>query len=337
MAATQEAAHVLITGAAGQIGYIISHWIASGALYDERQVVLHLFDIPPAIKRLTALEMELQDCAFPTLAGIVATTEPEPAFTGIDCAFLIASVPLKPGQVRADMLTANAPIFKNTGEWLSKWAKPTCKTLVIGNPDNTNAIVTALNCKNIPLENFSSLSMLDHNRALTEIANKLGVDQSKVHGIMVWGNHAETMVADITHATFEKDGKEIPVCDVLDEKYVKGEFFTKIGQRAWAILEHRGFTSAASPTKAAIQHMRAWLFGTKEGEVLSMGIPVPEDAPYGIKPGVMFSFPCTVDTNGKIHVVKGLKINDWLREKLEITENDLIKEKTIALKTLNQL
>ena len=331
-----EPAHVLITGAAGQIGYIISHWIASGCLYNERPVVLHLFDIPFAQKRLDALVMELEDCAFPTLAGIVATTEPEPAFKDVECAFLVASVPLKPGQVRADLLTANAPIFKNTGEWLSKWAKPTCKTLVIGNPDNTNAIVTALNCKNIPLENFHSLSMLDHNRALSEVAGKLGVDQSEVHGVMVWGNHAETMVADLTHATVEKDGKEIPVLDVLDEKYAKEEFFTKISQRAWAILEHRGATSAASPTKAALQHMKAWLFGTKQGEILSMGIPVPENAPYGIKPGVMFSFPCTVDEKGKVHVVEGLKINEWLREKLRITEDDLIREKEIALNTLGQ-
>jgi malate dehydrogenase len=331
-----EPARVLITGAAGQIGYIISHWIASGALYDKRPVILHLYDIPVAQNRLEGLVMELTDCAFPTLAGIVATTEEEKAFKDVDCAFLVASVPLKPGGVRADLLTSNVPIFKKAGEAFSKWAKPTCKTLVIGNPDNTNALITALNCKNIPRENFHSLSLLDYNRALAEVARKLGVEQSQVHGVIVWGNHSDTMVPDLTHATYEKDGKRVPVSEALDEKYMKEEYIKKVSRRGHEIIEHRGLSSAASPTKAAIQHMRAWLFGTKPGEMLSLGIPVPEDSPYGIKPGIMFSFPCTVDADGKVHVVKDLEVSDWLREKLAITEKDLLNEKEIALKTVGE-
>lgn len=331
----QEAAHVLITGAAGQIGYILSHWIAGGELYGDRPVYLHLFDIPPAMNRLTALTMELDDCAFPHLAGYVATTEPEKAFKDIDCAFLVASVPLKPGQVRADLISSNSVIFKNTGEYLSQWAKPTVKVLVIGNPDNTNCEIAMLHAKNLSAANFSSLSMLDQNRSYYEIASKLNVSINDIHNIVVWGNHGESMVADLTNATFTKEGKTEKVIDHLDKDYVFGTFFKKISHRAWDIMEHRGFTSAASPTKAAIQHMKAWLFGTAEGEVLSMGIPVPEGNEYGIKPGVVFSFPCTVDKAGNIHVASGFKINNWLREKLNFTEQDLFNEKKIALEHLD--
>lgn len=329
-----EPAHVLITGAAGQIGYIISHWIAGGALYDERPVVLHLLDIPVAQNRLTALTMELQDCGSEKLAGVIATTEAEPAYKDIDAAFLVASMPLKPGQVRADLITANSRIFKETGENLSKYAKPTCKILVIGNPDNTNCEIAMLHCKNIPQENFSSLSMLDHNRAYYEISQKLNVPLHDIKNIIVWGNHGESMVADLTNTKIIKDGKEYMASELLDEEYMFGTFFKKIGHRAWDILEHRGFTSAASPSKAAIQHMRAMLYGTAPGEILSLGIPVPEDNPYGIKPGVIFSFPCTVDKSGKVHVVEGFKVNDWLREKLDFTMNDLFKEKEVALSCL---
>ena len=333
MSCKEEPAHVLITGAAGQIGYIISTWIASGALYGERKIVLHLFDIPVAQKKLDALVMELKDCAFETLAGIIPTTDPEVAFKDIDCAFMVASVPMKKGMKRVDLLEANAIIFKNSGEWLSKWAKPTCKILVIGNPDNTNALITQMNCKNIPKENFHSLSQLDMNRAISEIATKLGVETTKVHGVYVWGNHADTMVADLTHATFERDGKEIPILSVIDKEYAENEFPDIIQKRGFVVMAARGNSSAASPTKAAIQHMKAWLFGTKEGEVLSMGIPVPENE-YGIQSGINFSFPCTVDKNGVVHIVKGLKINDWLRERLKITENELLNEKEIAIQAL---
>ena len=331
-----EPAHVLITGAAGQIGYVISHWIASGALYDERPVVLHLFDIPVAQNRLTALTMELQDCAFPTLAGVVATTEPEPAFKDVDCAFLVASVPLRKGQVRADLLKANAPIFKNTGEWLSQYSKPTCKVLVIGNPDNTNACIAAKYCKNIPHENFGSLSMLDHTRAVHEIATKLGVDKNDVKGVMVWGNHADSMVIDLSHATFTKDGKETRVEDVVGEEYSRVEFPKKIIQRGWDVLAYRGFSSAASPTNGSLMHMKAWLFGTKPGEILSLGTYVPKNAPYGIKSDIVCSLPCTVDKNGKIHIVDNLEINDWLRAKLDATVKDLIHERDVAFETLSE-
>ncbi|EAX88420.1 lactate dehydrogenase family protein [Trichomonas vaginalis G3] len=332
-----EPARVLITGAAGQIGYVLSHWIASGELYGERPVILHLFDIPVAQNRLTALTMELQDCAFPHLAGYVATTEPEQAFKDIDCAFLVASVPMKSGQIRSDLIGSNSIIFKNTGEWLSQYAKPTVKVLVIGNPDNTNAEIALLHAKNLKPENFSSLSLLDQNRAYHAIAEKLGVKVTDLHDIVVWGNHGESMVADLTQATFEKDGKIQKVTDVLDEKYREETFFKFISHRGWDIVEYRGFSSAASPTKASIQHMKAWLFGTKPGEVLSMGIPVPENNKYGLKPGVVFSLPCTVDKDGNVHVVETYKVNDWLREKLEFTEKDLFNEKEIALHTLGEI
>ncbi|KAH0787612.1 L-lactate dehydrogenase [Histomonas meleagridis] len=336
MDSQQEPARILVTGAAGQIGYILSHWIASGELYGERNIILHLFEIPAAQKRLEGLVMELNDCAFPYLSGIVATTDPEEAFTDIDCAFLVASVPLKPGQVRADMLIANAPIFMNIGIWLSKFAKQTCKVLVIGNPDNTNAFVSSFCCENLKKENFTSLSLLDHNRAISEIANKIGVDKNQVRGVIVWGNHGETMVPDITHATVETNGNNIPIVDFVEDKYLKEEFIEKIRHRAWDVLECRGMTSAASPSKSAIQHMKAWLFGTKPGEILSIGVIVPEDRPYGLEPGIVYSLPCTIDKNGKVHIVRDLSIQDWLQEKLKDTEKDLIKERDVALDWLQK-
>lgn len=331
-----EPAHVLITGAAGQIGYILSHWIAGGELFGKRPVILHLLDLPVAENRLTALTMELQDCAFDTLAGIVATTEPESAYKDVDVAFLVASKPLLKGQVRADLIKGNSTIFKATGEYLSMYSKPTVKVLVIGNPDNTNAEIALSFAKNIPKENFASLSLLDQNRAYFEISRKLGVPISDIHDINVWGNHGESMVADLTNATFVKDGKTQKITDVLDKEYCENTFFKYISHRGWDIVEYRGFSSAASPSKASLQHMKAWLFGTKPGEILSLGIPVPEENPYGIKPGIVFSFPCTVDKDGKVHIVENYKINDWLREKLNFTEADLFNEKKIAMEILNQ-
>lgn len=329
-----EPAHVLITGAAGQIGYILSHWIASGALYGDRPVVLHLLEIKPALNRLEALCMELQDCAFPTLAGVIGTTEYEPAFSGIDCAFLVASVPLRQGEVRADLLKKNASIFKATGEALGRYAKRTVKVLTIGNPCNTNALVAMLHASGLSEKNFHSLSMLDYNRAVHMLASKFGVEVGDIRDMVVWGNHAESMVADLSHAYFVKDGKKQMVKELVSEDYAKGEFFTTIAGRAWAIMERRGFTSAASPSKASLQHMKAWLFGTEEGEVLSMGIPVPESCPYGIKPGVLFSFPCTVDKDGEVHVKEDFPIDSWLAEKLKDTDEDLRHEREVALQVL---
>jgi len=328
----QTPAHVLITGAAGQIGYLLTHRVASGEVYGERPIVLHLLDIPQAADKLEALKMELIDCAFSNVADIIITSELEPAFKDVECAFFVASLPLKPGEIRVDLLKKNAPIFKAHGEALSKYSNPNVKVLVVGNPANTNTLVSILNSQNIPAKNFSSLNMLDHNRALAEVADKLGVSVERVKNVIVWGNHADSMVPDLTHAfVLMDDGKEVPVTSLVEESYWREEFVKKISQRVWQIKKARGNTSANSPAHASIEVMKAWLFGTKPGQVLSFGIPVPENSPYGIKPGVVFSFPCTVDSNGEIHVVEGLEINEWLRGMLNATEQDLINEKAMAL------
>jgi len=328
----ESPAHVLITGAAGQIGYLLTHRIASGDLYGEQKVVLHLLDIPQASERLEALKMELIDCAFKNVSEIIITSELEPAFRDVDCAFLVASLPLKPGEVRVNLLQKNGPIFRAHGEALSKFSKPTVRVIVVGNPVNTNALVAMMSAKNLSAKNFSALCYLDHNRAISEIAQKLGVTIDRVKNVFVWGNHADTMVPDLTHAyVIMDDGKEVPVTSLVEESYWKTEFVKKIAKRGWEVAMARGITSANSPAHASIEIMKAWLFGTQPGQVLSFGIPVPEDAPYGIKPGIVFSFPCTVDSNGEVHVVEGLEINEWLRGMLEITEKDLINERTLAL------
>uniref|UniRef100_UPI00067E6504 MALATE DEHYDROGENASE n=1 Tax=synthetic construct TaxID=32630 RepID=UPI00067E6504 len=332
-----EPIHVLITGAAGQIGYALAFRIAKGDLFGDRKVVLHLLEIPPAMKALEGVCMELQDCAFPTLAGVVATDDPEEAFKDVDVAFLVGSFPRKPGMERADLLEKNAGIFKVQGKALSEYAKPTVKVLVVGNPANTNCLIAMANAPKLGPENFSAMTRLDHNRAIGEIAAKLGVPVDKVHNVVVWGNHSNTQVPDVSHATVDKEGGTKKVSDALPKEYLEGEFVQKIAQRGGAVIEARGASSAASAANAALCHMRDWLFGTKPGDWVSMGIPVPEGNPYGIKPGVIYSFPCTVDKDGKVHIVEGLEINDWVREKMEATEKELIEERETAFKVLAQL
>lgn len=330
---SKEPCRVLITGAAGQIGYIISHWVASGFLFDDRKVILHLLDIEPAKDRLEGLCMELTDCAFHSLAGIVATTKHEEAFKDIEVAFLIASLPLKQGEVRRNLLEKNAPIFKQTGQSLGKWAKPNCRVLVIGNPNNTNAyLAMKYAAPKLGPKNFASLSMLDHNRVISTIAGKMGVRNEDVFDCMVWGNHGESQVPDVTNCYVKKDGKKIMVKDALGEAYIYGDFIKHIASRAWQVMEKRGMTSAASPTVSSVQHMRAWINGTREGEVLSLGIPVPDNGPYGIKPGrgIFFSFPCTVDKKGEVHVKEGYKLTPKIQELLKATEKDLHEEADIA-------
>lgn len=331
-----EPAHVLITGATGRIGYVLSTWIASGDLYGDRPVVLHLFGRATSQPRLDALVMELTDCAFPTLAGVVATSDPAAAFSGVDCAFLIASAPVQSHMRRSDLLAANAPIFRRTGEWLSAYAKPTCKSLVISNPDNTNALVAQLHCANIPRANFHSLSQLDMSRAVAALAARAGVPPAAVSGAYVWGNHGDTMVADLSHASFVRGGAPVSVGSVETAAYTEGEFPAAIKDRGFVVMSALGRPAVGSPAWAALQHMRAWLFGTRAGEVLSMGIPAPGGNPYGISADIVFAFPCTVGSDGEVHIVEGLEISEWLRARLLETERDLLQERAAALHALEE-
>ncbi|EAY15875.1 malate dehydrogenase family protein [Trichomonas vaginalis G3] len=327
----EKPAHVLIVGASGQIGYILAHWIAHGDLYGDRQVFLHLYSRTQ--DKLTALVMELEDCAFPHLSGCVASTDPAVAFKDVECAFLTSSYKLPAWEVRSFLVNKNSHIYKEVGEWLSMYANPSCKVLMIANPTNTNAALCAKFAKNLNPQNFTSLSMLDHNRANFYIADKLGVPVCDLKDVIVWGNHGETIVPDLTNATFVKNGKTERILDVLGEDFMKNEFYKFMTSRGPCITKHRGISAAASTVVAVLEHMKALLFGTKK--ILSLAIPVPENNKYGIKPGIVFSFPCTNDEDGKVNIVD-YPVNDWLQEKLKVTEKDLVDELKFALETLQE-
>ncbi|EAY08435.1 malate dehydrogenase family protein [Trichomonas vaginalis G3] len=326
-----ESVRVLISGAAGQIGYVMSHWIADGMLFGQRKIILHLFESTSAQSRLDALAMELQDSSFRYLDGVVATTNPEEGFKDVDVAFLLCTCFTRPGQKRLDILANNAKIYKQQGEYLNKYAKPTCKVLVTGNPANTNALVTLLNAPNLKPENFTSLSYLDHLRITNAVAIKLNIESSKIRNVIVWGNHSDTLFPDISQAYFEKDGEKNFVSSLLEEKYIHEELPDYISKRGWQILNYRGLSSASSPCLAAILTMKAFLFGTEPDQIISMGAIVPQSSPYGLQPGLLCSLPCTVDKDGKVHIVEDLQLNDWVNSKLKATEEELIQEKEYAM------
>lgn len=327
-----EPVHVLITGAAGQIGYVLTFRIAAGDLFGDRKVVLHLLEIPQGMQALQGCCMELQDCAFPAVAGIIATDKAEEAFKDVDVAFLVGAFPRKDGMDRADLLGKNGGIFTVQGKALSDYAKPTVKVLVVGNPANTNALIALASAPKLGKKNFCAMTRLDHNRMLGELSVKLNVPVNEIHKVTVWGNHSNTQVPDVSHATFGKDNKK--VTDALPIDYLQGEFVQKISTRGGAVIKARGASSAASAANAALEHMRSWCFGTLAGDWVSMAIPVPDNEPYGIKQGVIYSFPCTVDAQGNVKVVEGLAINDWVKGKMAATEQELVTEKETAWKVL---
>lgn len=324
-------ARVLISGAAGQIGYVMSHWIAAGMLYENKKIFLHLFESSSAVNRLDALKMELQDSAFPQLAGVIATTNPEEAFKDVDCAFLLCTVFTRPGQKRLDILANNAKIYKQQGEYLNKYAKPECKVLVTGNPANTNALIASMNAPNLKPENFTSLSYLDHLRTINAVSNKLNIETEKIRNIIVWGNHSDTLFPDVSQAYYEKDGNKIIISDLLDEKFIQQELPEFIHKRGWQILNYRGLSSASSPCLASILHMKKFLFGTDEDEIISMGTIVPKSSPYGLSPGIMCSLPCKIGKDGIVHIVDDFKLNEWVTKMLKTTEQELIQERDYAI------
>ena len=331
-----QPARVVVTGAAGQIGYVISHSVAAGYLYDERPVILQLLEVPQAKDRLEALVMELQDSAYPQLAGIITATESGEIFKDADAAFLCASVPLLPGMNRADLLKANVPIFKRHGEDMGKYAKPTIKAIVIGNPVNTNAFIAMKSSKTLGPENFSALCTTDYFRSIVLSAEKLGVHHTKVHGVIQWGNHNDTMVPDLSKATYEdKNGEIKSVMEALGQDFCQNEFPEIIRKRGWDVVKLRGKSSALSPAQCSIMHIRYLLFGTEKPVCLA--VPVPENSPYNLPTGCIASLPITVDKEGKYHVIENFEVNEWLQEKLRITCEDLIRERDLALKYLSEL
>ncbi|HEX7690003.1 MAG TPA: malate dehydrogenase, partial [Burkholderiaceae bacterium] len=307
------------TGAAGQIGYALLFRIASGEMLGKDQpVILQLLEIPDekAQKALKGVIMELDDCAFPLLAGIEAHSDPMTAFKDTDYALLVGARPRGPGMERADLLAANAQIFTAQGKALDKVASRDVKVLVVGNPANTNAYIAMKSAPSLPRENFTAMLRLDHNRAASQIAAKAGVKVGDIEKLTVWGNHSPTMYADYRFAT--ANGKSLKDA-INDQEWNANVFLPTVGKRGAAIIEARGLSSAASAANAAIDHMRDWALGSK-GKWVTMG--VPSNGEYGIPKDVIFGFPVTTE-NGKYKIVEGLEIDAFSQERLNKTLDEL--------------
>ncbi|ALD91121.1 malate dehydrogenase [Cupriavidus sp. H18C1] len=312
---------VAVTGAAGQIGYSLLFRIANGDMLGKDQpVILQLLDLPQAQNAVKGVVMELEDCAFPLLAGVVITDDPKVAFKDADVALLVGARPRSKGMERKDLLEANAQIFTVQGKALDEVASRNVKVLVVGNPANTNAYIAMKSAPNLPKENFTAMLRLDHNRALSQIAAKTGKPVSSIEKLFVWGNHSPTMYADYRYATV--DGQSVK--DLInDHAWNNDVFLPTVGKRGAAIIEARGLSSAASAANAAIDHVRDWVLGSN-GKWVTMGIP--SDGSYGIPQDVMFGFPVTT-ANGKYELVKGLEIDAYSQEKINITLKELEEER----------
>ncbi|MGZ9060137.1 MAG: malate dehydrogenase, partial [Burkholderiaceae bacterium] len=311
---------VAVTGAAGQIGYSLLFRIASGAMLGDKQPIeLQLLEIPDekAQKALRGVMMELEDCAFPLLAGMQAHSEPATAFKDADIALLVGARPRGPGMERKDLLAANAQIFTAQGKALDQSAKRSVKVLVVGNPANTNAYIAMKSAPSIPKSSFTAMMRLDHNRALSQLAAKTGKPVSSIEKLIVWGNHSPTMYPDIRFATI--DGKP----PTIDDTWYRDTYIPMVGKRGAAIIEARGLSSAASAANAAIDHVRDWVFGTG-GRWTTMG--VVSDGSYGIPQDIVYGMPC-VCTDGKYEVVKGLEIDDFSRQRMNATLKELLEER----------
>lgn len=312
---------IAVTGAAGQIGYALLFRLASGAMLGKDQpVILQLLEITPALEALNGVVMELNDCAFPTLAGIVATDDANVAFKDADFAFLVGARPRGPGMERKDLLEANGAIFGPQGKAINDHAKRDVKVLVVGNPANTNALIAQQNAPDLDPKCFTAMVRLDHNRAMSQLAEKVGAHSSDVKNLTIWGNHSSTQYPDLHHTTV----KGSAAMDQVDQGWYESTFIPDVQQRGAAIIKARGASSAASAASAAIDHMRDWALGTPEGEWTSMGIP--SDGSYGIAPGVIYGYPVKCK-DGKYEIVQGLEINDFSRERMEATEKELREER----------
>ncbi len=312
---------VAVTGAAGQISYSLIFRIASGSMLGPDQpVILQLLEIPPAMGALQGVLMELNDCAFPLVAGVIATDDPNVAFKDIDFGLLVGSRPRGPGMERSDLLNANGAIFTVQGKALSDNAKPTVKILVVGNPANTNALICMKNAPKLNPRNVTAMMRLDHNRAMSQIAEKTGTHSTKVEKVVVWGNHSATQYPDISYAT--ADGKAVK--SLVSDEWNKNDFIPTVQQRGAAIIKARGASSAASAASAAVDHMRTWALGSN-GQWVSMGV-FSKGNPYGVDQDLIFAFPITCE-NGDWKIVEGLEISDFSREMIKKTEAELQGER----------
>ena len=312
---------VTVTGAAGQISYSLLFRIAAGEMLGPNQpVILQMLEITPALEALKGVAMELDDCAFPLLAGMICTDDAAVAFKDSDYALLVGARPRGPGMERKDLLEANAAIFSAQGKALNDNASKEIKVLVVGNPANTNSLIAQRNAPDINPRQFTAMTRLDHNRAMSQIADKTGSTINDVTQMTIWGNHSATQYPDLHEAKV----KGQPAIDMVDQAWYESDFIPTVQQRGAAIISARGASSAASAANAAIAHMRSWALGTSEGDWVSMG--VYSDGSYGIAEGLIYSFPCTC-AGGDWTIVQGLEINDFSRAKMIATEQELAEER----------
>ena len=318
---------VTVTGAAGQIGYAVLFRIASGQMLGPDQPVrLKLLEIPDAVKAAEGTAMELDDCAFPLLAGIDIADDPAQAFDGTSVALLVGARPRTKGMERADLLEANGGIFKPQGEAINEHAADDVKVLVVGNPANTNALIAMSHAPDVPRERFTAMTRLDHNRAVAQLARRTGAAVSEITNMSVWGNHSPTMFPDLFNA---KVNGRVAAEVVDDLQWYADTYIPTVGKRGAAIIEARGASSAASAANAAIDHVRDWVLGTPEGDWVSMA--VPSDGSYDVEEGLISSFPCTC-SGGEWKIVEGLEVNDFARERIDRTVNELKEERDAVRK-----
>ena len=313
--------NVAITGAAGQIGYALAFRVASGALFGADQPVnLHLLEITPALPTLQGVVMELDDCAFPTLAKVIATDDARVAFKDCHAALLVGARPRGPGMERKDLLLANAQIFSAQGKALDAVASRDVRVLVVGNPANTNALIAMKNAPSLKPQSFTAMTRLDHNRALSQLAAKTGSHVNDIQRMIIWGNHSATQYPDINHCLVKGQAART----LVDQDWIEKDFIPTVQQRGAAIIKARGASSAASAASAAIDHIRDWFRGSPQGDWLSMGIP--SDGSYGIPEGVIYSYP-VICRGGQYEIVQGLDIDAFSRARMDATHQELLEER----------
>ena len=318
----KQAVRVAITGGAGNIGYALAFRIAAGdMLGPDQPVILQLLEITPALQALQGVVMELNDCAFPLLAGIVASDDANTAFKDANYALLVGARPRGPGMERKDLLSANGAIFGPQGKALNDHAARDVKVLVVGNPANTNALIAMSNAPDLNPRQFTAMTRLDHNRALSQLAEKTGTHVNDIQKMIIWGNHSATQYPDISHCTV----KGQVASGLVEQDWYRNEFIPRVQQRGAEIIKARGASSAASAASAAIDHMRTWTLGTPDGDWVSMA--VPSDSSYGIAEGIIYSYPC-VCKNGAYEIVQGLSIDEFSRSKMQATEQELREERS---------
>lgn len=314
---------VAVTGAAGNIGYALLFRIANGDLFGPDQpVILQMLEITPAMKALEGVAMELDDCAFPLLQDVVLTDDPSTAFGGVNWALLVGARPRSQGMERKDLLSANGKIFVGQGQAINDNAADDVRVVVVGNPANTNCMIAMRSAPDVPNERFTAMTRLDHNRAVSQLAQKVVRPVTAIKKVTIWGNHSATQYPDIYHA--EVDGA--PAASVVnDDAWIKSDFIPTVQKRGAAVIEARGQSSAASAANACINHVQTWYNGTPQGDWISMAIPSTGD--YGSPEGVIFSYPLTIQ-NGKYEIVQGLDLSDFDKERIKITGDELLEERS---------